>query len=60
MSNKHEFLFDRRILQRNIDKGLVDAKTVEKFLSSLPDKSDNVAITSYDVEDAAPSRDDEE
>jgi hypothetical protein len=60
MSTKYEFLFDRRILQRNIDKGLVDAKTVEKTLSSLPDKADNVALTSYDADAAASATDDEE
>jgi hypothetical protein len=48
MSTKNEFLFDKRILQRNIDKGLVEAKVVDKALTSLPDRADNVAITSYD------------
>jgi hypothetical protein len=48
MSTKNEFLFDKRILQRNIDKGLVESKVVDKALTSLPDRADNVAITSYD------------
>lgn len=48
MSTKNEFLFDKRILQRNIDKGLIEAKVVDKALTSLPDRADNVAITSYD------------
>lgn len=48
MSTKNEFLFDKRILQRNIDKGLLDSKVAEKSLSNLADLTDNVAITSYD------------
>jgi hypothetical protein len=51
MSTKNEFLFDKRILQRNIDKGLVEAKVVDKAMASLPDRTDNVAITSYDDDD---------
>lgn len=60
MSTKNEFLFDKRILQRNIEKGLVDAKTVEKTISSLPDLTDNVVVTSYDDDSADDVSDDEE
>ena len=62
MSTKNEFLFDKRIIQRNVDKGLLDAKTAEKTLTSLPDRADNVAISSYDDDDDAPDdiSDDEE
>ena len=60
MSTKNEFLFDKRILQRMVDKGLVEAKVVDKTLSTLPDRADNVAITSYDAEDEATAGDDEE
>lgn len=60
MSTKNEFLFDKRILQRNVDKGLLEAKVAEKTLSSLPDRADNVAIVSYDAADDADVSDDEE
>ncbi len=61
MSTKNEFLFDKRIIQRNVDKGLVDAKTVEKTLSTLPDRADNVTVSTYDdVDDDTTSGDDEE
>lgn len=62
MSTKNEFLFDKRILQRNIDKGLLEAKVADKAMSSLPDMADNVAITTYDDEpaDADLGDDDEE
>jgi len=60
MSTKNEFLLDKRIIQRNVDKGLLDAKAAEKALSSLPDRADNVAIVSYDAEDNDDASDDEE
>ncbi len=60
MSTKNEFLFDKRILQRNIDKGLLEAKTAEKTLTSLPDRADNVAITTYDDENETDSISDDE
>lgn len=51
MSSTNEFLFDKRIMQRNVDKGLLDAKTADKTLANLPDRADNVAISSYDDDD---------
>ena len=35
-------LFDRRIVERNIKRGLVTRKDYEKFLKSLPDASDKM------------------
>jgi hypothetical protein len=62
-----DFLFDKRVLQRNVEKGLVDQKTVQKTISSLPDRADNAAVTSVDaldgeddVADAAADGSDEE
>lgn len=61
-----DFLFDKRVLQRNVEKGLVDQKTVQKTISSLPDRADNAAVTSVDALDdgedeaAAAGGDDEE
>lgn len=46
-----DFLFDKRVLQRNVEKGLVDQKTVQKTISSLPDRADNAAVTSVDALD---------
>jgi len=36
-----EFLIDKRVLQRNIGKGVVDAKEYEKGLAKLPDVQSN-------------------
>lgn len=36
-----EFLIDKRVLQRNIAKGVVDAKEYEKGLTALPDVQSN-------------------
>ena len=49
MANQ-DFLLDKRVLQRNLDKGVVDAKAVEKMLAALPDRADNVATTAYEAE----------
>ena len=59
-NNQQEFLLDKRIVQRNVDKGLIDAKTVEKLQAALPDRADNVAITSYDDDESTAAGDDEE
>ncbi len=36
-----EFLIDKRVIQRNVAKGLVDAKEYEKLLTRLPDVQHN-------------------
>ena len=46
-----DFIFDKRVLHRNVEKGLVDAKTVQKTIAALPDRADNAAVTSVDALD---------
>jgi hypothetical protein len=36
-------LFDRRIVERNIRRGVITRKDYEKFLKSLDDASDKIA-----------------
>jgi len=36
-------LFDMRIVERNIKRGLITRKEYERFLKSLPDAADKVA-----------------
>jgi hypothetical protein len=47
MSTKNETdrAFDVRILERNVRRGAITRKDVEKYLKSLPDRGDNVART---------------
>lgn len=45
-----DFLIDKRILQRNLDKGVVDSKQFDKLLASLPDSAENAAHTAVEVE----------
>jgi hypothetical protein len=67
MSNQ-EFLFDKRIAQRNVTLGLIDQKTLDKVNATLPDRADNVttstaeaeAKAARDGEDDAADDDDEE
>lgn len=43
-----DFLVDKRIVQRNVEKGLVDPKVLERMIAQLPDRADNVAVTQVD------------
>ena len=43
MANSSDRLYDIRVLERNIRKGLIARKDVEKYLKSLPDRTDNTA-----------------
>lgn len=45
-----DFLIDKRILQRNIDKGVVDAKQFDKLLTSLPDRAENAATAAVEAD----------
>jgi hypothetical protein len=52
-----DFLIDKRIVQRHIEKGLVDAKQLEKLISSLPDRADNAAATTLESQAEQPAPD---
>lgn len=43
-----DFLLDKRIVQRHIDKGIVDAKVVDKSIKELPDRTDNMTSTALE------------
>lgn len=46
--------FDRRIIARNLDKGLVSAKEYDKYLNSLPDldgEYEIIDVPLYDTEE---------
>ena len=49
-------LFDRRIVERNVKRGLITRKDYEKFLKSLPDCSEKVR-SSEEVPEASSSSD---
>lgn len=44
-----DFLIDKRILERNIQKGLVDSEKYGKLVENLPDRAENVTSTSLDA-----------
>lgn len=52
--NYPEFLVDKRVVQRNIAKGVVDAKEYAKLLTNLPDMQGNADFT---ASERAPERD---
>jgi hypothetical protein len=41
-----EHLIDKRVIQKHITKGKVDAKAYDRLLAALPDLSDRVARSS--------------
>lgn len=45
-----EFLIDKRVVRRNIAKGIVEAKEYEKVLSQLPDVESNAQPSSPEPE----------
>jgi hypothetical protein len=49
---KNPKLFDRRIVERNIKKGLITRKDYEKYLKSLSDVAANIASAEERHEDA--------
>jgi hypothetical protein len=58
---KNPRLFDRRVVERNIKKGLITRKDYEKHLKSLADVGGNIASAEERTEEAieAPEIDDE-
>jgi hypothetical protein len=46
-----EQLVDRRIVDRNIKKGLIDRKEYDKYLDGLDDTSENMEYVSLEEEE---------
>ena len=55
-----EFLIDKRIVARHIEKGFVEAKLYEKGITQLPDRTDNIAATAVEDDDDLDEGDDDE
>ena len=51
------FLIDKRVVERNIAKGLVDTEALKKQIEALPDREQNCVRVSLDGE--ADDEDDE-
>lgn len=54
--SSQEFLFDKRIVARNVALGLVDQKAVDKQIASLPDRESNATISQPTEETPRPAR----
>ena len=54
------FLIDKRIVERNIAKGLVDGEALKKQIESLPDREQNCIHVSLDGESAEDDVEDDE
>lgn len=47
--SNEEFIFDNRIVQRNIRDGRADRQEYEKYLASLPDLEDQSETLSQEI-----------
>jgi hypothetical protein len=54
--SSQEFLFDKRIVARNIALGLVEQKVVDKHNASLPDRESNATVSQPNEEVVRPAR----
>ncbi|MBK8171193.1 MAG: hypothetical protein IPK60_12725 [Sandaracinaceae bacterium] len=52
MSSYSDSLIDKRVLKRNVAKGLVDAKEHDKNIKALPDQADNAETVGFDDDDS--------
>lgn len=52
-------LVDKRVVERNIAKGLVDTEALKKQIEALPDREQNCVRVSLDGEAEAEGADDE-
>lgn len=57
--DKDERLFDRRTVERNIDKGLITREEYNEYLESLQDKADNAESMEAEFEEGVLDDDEE-
>jgi hypothetical protein len=57
---KNPRLFDRRVVERNIKKGLITRKDYEKHLKSLGDVAGNIASADERTEEPIEALDDDD
>jgi hypothetical protein len=47
-SRENERMYDLRVLERNIRKGMLTRKDVDRFLKALPDRADNAMSITFE------------
>lgn len=53
MATKDEMLVDKRIIERNIQKGMLSQGEYTKYLEKLPDAADNAEFVSIEEPEAS-------
>jgi hypothetical protein len=48
MADLHSLLIDKRVVERNIAKGLIDRKQYDKYLADLPDQADKGEVVALE------------
>jgi hypothetical protein len=59
MAKQNDRVVDKRVVERNLEKGLISKADLEKHLTALPDAAANAEWSSYD-EDEDEDDDDEQ
>ncbi|MFW5926185.1 MAG: hypothetical protein ACOCV4_08450 [Myxococcota bacterium] len=59
MADYHPLLIDKRIIERNIHKGLISRNDYEKYLEGLPDSEQNAEVVQFEPPEPEGEGDDE-
>lgn len=51
MAKQNDRVVDKRVVERNLDKGLISKADLEKHLAALPDSAANAEWSTFDDED---------
>jgi hypothetical protein len=51
MAKQNDRVVDKRVVERNLDKGLISKADLEKHLAALPDAAANAEWSTFDDED---------
>lgn len=50
-----EWLFDKRVVRRNLDKSVLTIKTLNDYFKTLPDLKDEYNVIEFETKDAPES-----
>jgi hypothetical protein len=60
MAKQNDRVVDKRVVERNLEKGILGKTDLEKHLAGLPDSAANAEWTSYDDDDSDDDGDEQE
>jgi hypothetical protein len=60
MAKQNDRVVDKRVVERNLEKGLISKADLEKHLAALPDQAANAEYSSYDDDSDDEDEDEDE